>query len=55
MTNNETILINRLLWVLADLNSSLDAETAELIFSDLCKVTGKTQNEIAKMLDEVQS
>ena len=53
MTNNETILFNRLLAVLADLNNTLDAEAVELIFSDLCKVSGKTQNEIAKLLEEM--
>ena len=53
MQINEQILINRLLWVLQDLNSSIDAETAEMIFYDLSRVTGKTQAEIAKMLEEV--
>ena len=53
MTQNEQILVNRLLWVLADLNSSIDVETAEMIFHDLSKVTGKSQTEIAKMLEEV--
>jgi hypothetical protein len=52
MTDNENILINRLLSVLSDLNTSLDAEMAELIIHDLCKVTGKTQNEISKLIEE---
>ncbi len=52
MTNNENILIHRLLSVLNDLNTSLDAEMAELIIHDLCQVTGKTQNEIAALLEQ---
>lgn len=53
MSENEKILFNRLLWVLADLNSQLDAETAEMIFHDLSKVSGKSQNEIISMLSNV--
>ena len=53
MQTNEKILIHRLLWVLADSNSNLDAETAELILWDLCKVTGKTQNQISAMIEEL--
>jgi tRNA A37 methylthiotransferase MiaB len=54
MTNNENILIHRLLSVLADLNNSLDAEAAELIIHDICKVTEKTQNEVMSMVDKYQ-
>jgi hypothetical protein len=53
MTTNEQILFNRLLFVLADLNSQLDAETAEMIFHDLAKVSGKPQTEIAQMLEQI--
>lgn len=53
MSNNEKILFNRLLWVLADLNSEIDAETAEMIFHDLSKVSGKSQSEISEMLESV--
>lgn len=53
MSNNEKILFNRLLWVLADLNSEIDAETAEMIFYDLSKVSGKSQSEISEMLNNV--
>jgi hypothetical protein len=53
MQNNETILFNRLLWLLQDLNSQLDSETIELIFHDLSRVSGKNQNEIAKMLEDI--
>ncbi len=53
MQTNEQILIHRLLWILVDQNSQLDAETTELIFHDLQRVTGKTQNQIAKMLEEI--
>jgi tRNA A37 methylthiotransferase MiaB len=55
MPTNENILIHRLLSVLTDLNNSLDAEAAELIIHDICKVTGKTQNEVAAMLNEVST
>jgi hypothetical protein len=55
MTNNENILIHRLLSVLADLNNSLDAEAAELIIHDICKVTEKTQNEVVAMINEVST
>jgi len=51
--SNEQILINRLLWILTDLNSNIDSETAELIFHDLQIVTGKPQAEIAKWLEHV--
>lgn len=53
MTTNEQILFNRLLFVLSDLNSDLDAETAEMIFHDLAKVSGKPQTEIAQMLEQI--
>lgn len=51
--SNESILINRLLWLLTDLNSHIDAESAELIFHDLQRVTGKSQTEIAKWLEHI--
>jgi hypothetical protein len=51
--SNENILINRLLWLLTDLNSSIDAESAELIFHDLQRVTGKSQTEISKWLEHI--
>ena len=51
--SNEQILINRLLWILTDLNSNIDSETAELIFHDLQTVTGKTQSEIATWLEHI--
>jgi hypothetical protein len=51
--SNEQILINRLLWVLTDLNSNIDSETAELIFHDLQKVTGKSQTEISEWLEHI--
>ena len=53
MNNNEKILFNRLLLVLADLNSNIDAETAELIIYDLSKTSGKSQNEICEMIDHL--
>lgn len=53
MQSNEQILIHRLLWILADKNSQLDAETAELIFFDLSKVMNKSQNEISKIIEEM--
>jgi len=51
--SNEQILINRLLWLLTDLNSNIDAESAELIFYDLQKVTGKSQTEISQWLEHI--
>jgi hypothetical protein len=53
MTENEKILFHRLMFVLADLNSQLDAETAELVFHDLSKASGKSQGEIVSMLSNV--
>ena len=40
--------------VLSDLNTSLDAEMAELIIHDLCQVTGKTQNEVVALLEQAK-
>jgi hypothetical protein len=53
MTNSEQILFNRLLWVVTDLNSILDAETVELIFYDLARACGKSQTEIAQMTENI--
>jgi hypothetical protein len=53
MLENEKILFHRLLWVLSDRNSELDAETIELILHDLAKTSGKSQNEIIQMIDLV--
>lgn len=53
MSKTEQILFNRLLFVLADLNSQIDPETAELIFHDLSTVSGKPQTEIAQMLEQI--